>query len=76
LTDCRSGFSTGGDENPPVKIKLIWAAILGALGLALMLTGDVGTVRAIIALGAMAFVFILPLLVIAFLKSLGKEEHR
>ena len=71
-----SMFSTGGDENPPVKIKLIWAAILGALGLALMLTGDVGTVRAIIALGAMAFVFILPLLVIAFLKTLGREERR
>ena len=71
-----SMFSTGGDENPPVRIKLIWAAILGALGLALMLTGDVGTVRAIIALGAMAFVFILPLLVVAFLKTLRQEESR
>ena len=70
-----SMFSTGGDENPPVKIKLVWGVILAALGLAMMLTGDVTTVRAIIALGAMAFVFILPLLVIALLKTLNKEER-
>jgi len=70
-----SMFSTGGDENPPVKIKLIWGGILAVLGLAMILTGDVGTVRAIIALGAMAFVFILPLLVVAFLKTLKKEER-
>ena len=69
-----SMFSTGGDENPPVRIKLVWGAILAALGFAMILTGDVGTVRAIIALGAMAFVFILPLLVVALLKTLRKEE--
>jgi glycine betaine transporter len=69
-----SMFSTGGNENPPVRIKLIWGGILAALGLAMMLTGDVGTVRAIIALGAMAFVFILPLLIVALLKTLKTEE--
>jgi glycine betaine transporter len=70
-----SMFSTGGDENPPVRIKLIWGVILAALGLAMMLAGDVGTVRAIIALGAIAFVFILPLLIIALLKTLKAEER-
>lgn len=70
-----SMFSTGGDENPPSRIKLIWGVILAALGLALMLSGDLGAVRNIIALGAMAFVLILPLLVIALLKTLHKEEQ-
>jgi glycine betaine transporter len=70
-----SMFSTGGNENPPVKIKLVWGLILAVLGLAMMLTNDVATVRAIIALGAMAFVFILPVLVIALLKTLAKEEQ-
>ena len=70
-----SMFSTGGDENPSVKIKLIWGGILAVLGLAMILTGDVETVRAIIALGAMAFVFILPLLIVALLKTLKREEH-
>jgi glycine betaine transporter len=57
-----------------VRIKLIWGVILAALGLAMMLTGDTGTVRAIIALGAIPFVFILPLLAVAFLKTLKTEE--
>lgn len=38
-------FSTGGKEDPPVRIKLIWGVILAALGLAMMLTGDTGVVR-------------------------------
>lgn len=69
-----SMFSTNGNENPPVRIKLIWGAILAMLGLAMMLTGDTSTVRAIIALGAIPFVFILPLLTVAFLKTLKREE--
>jgi glycine betaine transporter len=70
-----SMFSTGGNENPPTRIKLIWGLILAALGLAMMLSGDLGAVRNIIALGAIAFVFIMPLLVVALLKTLRKEER-
>jgi glycine betaine transporter len=69
-----SMFSTGGNENPPVRIKLAWGGILAALGLAMVITGDAGTVRSIIALGAIAFVFILPLLIIALFKTLRHEE--
>ena len=69
-----SMFSTGGDENPPVAIKLAWGGVLGLLGFAMMLTNDVLTVRNIIALGAMSFIFILPILVVAFLKTLKREE--
>ena len=69
-----SMFSMGGDENPPVKIKLAWGGVLALLGFAMMLTDDVTTVRNIIALGAMAFIFILPILVVAFLKTLRLEE--
>ncbi len=70
-----SMFSTGGDENPATGVKLIWGAILGALGLAMMLSGDIAVVRSIIALGAMAFVFILPLLVVALIKTVVREER-
>jgi glycine betaine transporter len=69
-----SMFSTGGDENPPVRVKLAWGGVLALLGLAMMLTGDVLTVRNIIALGAMSFIFVLPILVVAFLKTLRREE--
>jgi len=67
-------FSTGGDENPPTRIKLTWGVILAALGLAMMMTGDLAAVRNIIALGAIFFVFIMPILIVGLVKTLKQEE--
>lgn len=69
-------IGTGGDENPSPRIRTIWGAVLGALGLAMIFVGDVGLVRSIIALSAIAFVFIVPILVVCLLKSLSKEVDR
>ncbi|MEM6887399.1 MAG: BCCT family transporter [Pseudomonadota bacterium] len=66
-------IGTGGDENPSPKIRTVWGAVLGALGLAMVFVNDVSLVRSIIALSAIAFVFIVPILVICLLKSLKKE---
>ena len=66
-------FATGGDENPSAKLRTMWGVILGALGLAMVLVGDVALVRSIIALSAIAFVFIAPVLVICLIKALRRE---
>ena len=66
-------FSTQGSQNPPVKIKLIWGVILGALGLAMVLSGSVAAIRQIIAMSAGPFVFIILLLLVCFLISLKEE---
>ena len=66
-------FSTGGDLNPSTKVKLIWGVILGALGLVMILSGSIDTVKSIIALGALPFVFIVLLLMVCLLKALKKE---
>ncbi|MEP2530114.1 BCCT family transporter [Shimia sp.] len=66
-------IGTGGDENPSPNIRTIWGGVLGALGLAMIFVGDVGLVRSIIALSAIAFVFIVPVLVVCLLRSLHKE---
>lgn len=68
-------IGTGGDENPSPKIRTVWGAILGALGLAMILVGDIALVRSIIALSALAFVFIVPVLVICLFRSLRREER-
>ena len=68
-------FSTGGDQDPPVKIKLIWGVILGVLGLVMILSGSVGAVRQIIALSANPFVFIILFLVMCLLKALKTERR-
>jgi glycine betaine transporter len=69
-------FSTGGDLNPSVKIKLTWGVILGALGLVMILSNSIDAVRAIIALGAMPFVFIVLILMVCLLKALKLEPVR
>jgi glycine betaine transporter len=63
-------IGTGGEENPSPRIRTVWGGILAALGLAMVLVGDIALVRSIIALSAMAFVFIVPVLVICLLRSL------
>jgi len=68
-------FSSGGSQNPAVRIKLIWGAILGALGLAMILAGSVAAVRNIIAMSAGPFVFIILILLVCLLKALKKEKE-
>lgn len=67
-------FSTGGDQDPPVKVKLTWGVILGALGLVMIFSGSIEAVRQIIALSANPFVFIILFLVMCLLKALKKEK--
>jgi glycine betaine transporter len=71
-----SMFSTGGQQEPTVKIKLVWGLILGVLGLAMILANSVSAVRQIIALSASPFVFIVILLSICLLKALKKEGNQ
>jgi glycine betaine transporter len=66
-------FSTGGDLNPSAKIKLIWGVILGALGFVMILSGNIGAIKSIIALGSLPFVFVVLILVVCLLKTLKKE---
>ena len=69
-------FSTGGNLDPPVRVKLVWGGILGALGLAMILSGSIDAVKSIIALGAMPFVYIVLLLLVCLLKALRAESLR
>ncbi len=69
-------FSSGGDPNPSVRVKLIWGGILAALGLVMILSDSIGAVRSIISLGAMPFVFIVHLLMVSLIRALAKERPR
>ncbi len=70
-----SMIGTGGDENPSVQVRTVWGCILGSLGLAMVLVGDVGLVRSVIAMSAIAFVFIVPVLVVCLFRSLHRESQ-
>ena len=66
-------FSSNGDPNPRAPVKLAWGAILGLLGLVMILSDSIDSVKAIIALGAMPFVFIVLLLTVCLIKALRKD---
>jgi glycine betaine transporter len=68
-------FSMGGDLNPSTRVKLVWGAVLGALGLVMILSNSIDAVRSIIALAAMPFVFIVLLLTVCLLKALKREPR-
>ncbi len=67
-------FSTGGDPNPPPRVRLVWGAVLAVLSFTMILSGSVDAVKSLIALGALPFVFILVLLVVCFLRALVEGE--
>ncbi|MEP2718669.1 BCCT family transporter [Pseudophaeobacter sp.] len=69
-------IGSGGDENPSPRIRSIWGLILAALGLAMIFVNDVAVVRSIIATSAIAFVFIVPILVVCLFRALNKEEPK
>ncbi len=69
-------FSARGNVDPPTSMKLIWGVILAVLGFVMILSGDVGVVRSIIAVFAIAFLFIVPLLLVCLGKALAAERLR
>jgi len=66
-------FSAGGNLVPSIKLKLIWGVILGALGVVMILSDSIDAVKAIIALWALPFIFIMLLLMVCLLKDLKLE---
>ncbi len=67
-------FSSKGNQNPDVKIKLVWGVILGILGFVMTLSNNMDAVRQIIALSASPFVFIVLLLMVCLFKVLKNER--
>ena len=66
-------LTTKGSMNPPTPRKIMWGLALGALGAALMLSGNIDAVRAVAVLGAIPFIFIILLQVAALLRSLKND---
>lgn len=71
-------LTSKGSLNPPTSRKIGWGIILGALGAALMLSGNIHAVRSAAVSGAIPFVFILLIQVAALFRALAIDtvpEH-
>lgn len=63
-------LTTGGSLNPPRRRKLAWGMIVGLLGAALALTGQIAVLRSVAIIGAIPFTFILLIQTGALLRTL------
>ncbi|MEM9224346.1 MAG: BCCT family transporter [Pseudomonadota bacterium] len=66
-------FSSGGDPNPSPRLRLIWGALLGLLGAAMILSGSIEAVKKLIAIGALPFVFITVVLLVCLVRALRED---
>ena len=69
-------FTSQGSLNPSVGQKPAWGAVLGGLGTALTLSGNVDAVRTVAFIGAIPFTLIILLQVVAFLQALFTETEK
>ncbi len=79
VTSCDSAtfvlgmLSSGGALVPPTSRKLIWGVVIAVMGAALMLTGNIEVLKAVVVTGAVPFTFIMLLQVVALLRALRGE---
>ncbi|MFA9460574.1 BCCT family transporter [Thiohalorhabdus sp. Cl-TMA] len=69
-------LTSGGSPDPSIRRQLAWGFGLGALGAALLLSGNVHALRAVSISGAIPFILILLLQVVALVRGLAIEFPR
>ncbi len=67
-------LTSHGSLVPTTQRKLLWGLVIGGLGGALMLTGNIDVLKSVIVTGAVPFTFVMLLQVVALLRALRAEE--
>lgn len=66
-------LTSKGSLVPPTRRKVVWGITLGAMGAALLLSGNVRAVQAVAISGAIPFTFVLLLQCVALIRALREE---
>ncbi|MBC5782476.1 BCCT family transporter [Ramlibacter sp. USB13] len=72
-------MSTGGNPNPPARVKLVWGVLVAAIALSLMLAGGLRAVQTATIIFALPFTAVLVLLAVSVVRAIGddwREERR
>ncbi len=68
------GMLTGaGTLNPSTSRKISWGVVLAAMAAAMVFTGNIPSLRAVVVAGAVPFTFIMLMQVAAFIRALRQE---
>ena len=68
-------MSTGGDPNPPAKVKIIWGVLVAGIALSLLLAGGIQAVQAATIVFALPFSVVLLLMAIALVIAVREDWH-
>ena len=72
-------MSTGGNPNPPAKIKTIWGVLVAGIAISLLLSGGIEAVQTATIVFALPFAFVILLMVISLWRAIRedwREEQR
>jgi len=67
------GLLSGPGTDPSWRSKLAWGVVLGALGAAMIVAGNIQAVRALAVVGALPFAAVMVLQLVALLRALRAE---
>jgi glycine betaine transporter len=73
-------MSTGGNPNPPARIKVIWGALVAGIAISLLLAGGLKAVQTATIVFALPFALVIVLMVAALWRAMREDwieqEHR
>lgn len=68
-------LTSHGTPNPSTTRKISWGLLLAALSAALVFTGNIDALRAVVVSGAVPFAFVMLLQIVAFVRALREEPE-
>ena len=75
-----SMMSTGGNPNPPARIKIIWGVLVAGIAISLLLAGGIKAVQTATIVFALPFTFVILLMVASLWRAVREdwreEQHR
>ena len=70
-----SMMSTGGNENPPARVKVIWGALISGIAISLLLAGGLKAVQTATIVFAVPFALVIVLMAIALWRGVRDDWH-
>ena len=68
-------MSTGGDPNPPARVKIIWGVLVAAIAMSLLLAGGIKAVQTATIVFALPFSIVLLLMAISLVRAVRQDWH-
>jgi glycine betaine transporter len=66
-------MSTGGNPNPPARIKIVWGVLVAGIAISLLLAGGLQAVQTATIVFALPLTLVIVLMVISLWRAMGED---